>query len=185
MKLVRAARVTALMVAVGFQVVIYGCGGSSFDGNAASGLLRPTTAVLRRACAATAAKTGLRILCPARMPVGRLDVDYVGQGLPADSYEISMHSPGDGGSAGGHWVLLGGPTSALRKSLDNVAARAQLVERVIFDERPLIVLRVPSSDALNAGHVVVLWHVGARAYAVSMHGYQEEAIAMDIARSAL
>lgn len=159
----------------------------------ALGLVRAAPPQLLNACARTVAKTRWTVLCPGRVPGGRLAVITFGvSGRSSDfrqGYMLSFQSGAlrtAGAPDPGHWTFAVGTRGALRDQLTARGRSAPVGERHLRVGGVRVTrYREPefgSFPGLYGGHVVYEWTVGRTTLQVSVHGQRHERVLRGLVR---
>jgi hypothetical protein len=158
------------------------------QGLARYGLVRAAPAALREACDRVAGQTDRRVVCPTRVPGGRLSVVAVAgvAGRRTDfsaGYELSLDSGAlrvPGAPDPGHWTFGAGTARAMRDQLTAYGRSAPL-SRVRLKVGDVAVTRYREPDfgafpGVYGGHVVYEWRQGDAVMQVSVHGARHERV---------
>jgi hypothetical protein len=152
------------------------------------GLVRVAPATLRVACRKVAEQTDWLVLCPTRVPGGRLKVSAA-TGVAGKStdfskgYELSLDSGAlheKGAPDPGHWTVAAGTASAMRDQL-TAYGHSGPVSRNRLKVGHIAVTRYREPDfgdfpGIYGGHVVYQWRQGHAVMQVSVHGTVHEGV---------
>lgn len=149
--------------------------------------LRAAPASLETACRRAASKLDGTLVCPPRVPRGRLRIDGAGS-LNKTSvrrrlgYLLDLRSPSLSGAEGGHWTVAGGTDPSLASLTRDALTR----ERAHLAGQPVEVLLMRPYDqggGLYGDHVVVEWESDGITQQVSVHGARHRRVALAVAEA--
>ncbi len=147
-------------------------------------------AAVRKACInAERTVTRVRFACPSLVPHGRAQVQV--QYARRDFYEFSFVSRSLERRTGGrlihlgHWILQGGDPKAVSAELATNLPRGlpKPVGRIREKGIEAKILRIKNYQNVHAGHVVLVWMLAGASYDVSIHGFENETVAVRMART--
>jgi hypothetical protein len=155
---------------------------------AAYGLVRAAPEQLRDACDKVAKQTDWHVVCPSRVPAGRLAVSAAGgvSGTSTDfskGYDFSVNSSAlreEDAPDPGHWTFAAGTASAMHEQL-TAYGHSEPVSRRRLRVGDVKVTRYREPDfgkfpGVYGGHVVYEWHQGDAVMQVSVHGTTHERV---------
>jgi hypothetical protein len=157
------------------------------------GLVRRAPRQLRKACTRVAAQTAWTVVCPTRVPGGRLAVTQFGvTGTStdfSDGYHFSvnsgaLHEPG--APDPGHWTFAAGTPPAMRDQV-NARGRSAPLSRRRLRIGGVRVTRYQEPEfgdfpGVYGGHVVYEWSRGHAVLQVSVHNETHERVLRGLVR---
>lgn len=157
------------------------------------GLVRAAPPLLRNACARTAEQTDWIVVCPTRVPGGRLAVSAFGVAGTAkdfgEGYELSLNSGAlhdKGAPDPGHWTIAAGTPKAMRDQVTAFGQSAPLSKRRFQIGRVQVTrYREPvfgEFPGVYGGHVVYEWRQGQAVMQVSVHNSAHERVLRGLVR---
>jgi hypothetical protein len=151
-------------------------------------LVRAAPATVREACGKVAEQTEWLVLCPTRVPGGRLMVSaatgVAGKSTDfSEGYELSLDSGAlreNGAPDPGHWTIAAGTASAMHDQL-TAYGHSEPVGRRRLKVNDITVTRYREPafgefPGIYGGHIMYQWSQGKAVMQVSVHGTTHERV---------